>query len=155
MHPPHSEKIIKEFDWSHLYGHPFKNFGWVEQITWIRFLQIVESWINLTIAELFLRADFMAASGEFIGTVAFLLVGLGGIQVCSFIFASTSTEKPEMMINLAISLHAPSRQRRRPTRPAYLPLRPVPRCPIFRYVYARPDIISQFSSFRDRMLQLV
>ncbi|KNZ51632.1 hypothetical protein VP01_387g2 [Puccinia sorghi] len=77
MHPPHSEKIIKEFDWSHLYGHPF--------------LQIVESWINLTIAELFLRADFMAASGEFIGTVAFLLVGLGGIQFHGAQYSGTYT----------------------------------------------------------------
>ncbi|POW19414.1 hypothetical protein PSHT_04684 [Puccinia striiformis] len=55
MHLTHPEKIVKKFDWSHLYGHPLENFA----------------------------VDFMAASGEFIGTVAFLMVGLGGIQAAA------------------------------------------------------------------------
>lgn len=49
------ERIIKKFDWSHLSVHPLKN----------------------------IRSDLLAASGEFIGTIAFLLVGLGGIQAAA------------------------------------------------------------------------
>ncbi|KAA1133456.1 hypothetical protein PGTUg99_014312 [Puccinia graminis f. sp. tritici] len=55
MNLTHPEKITQKYDWSHFYGHPLLNF----------------------------RADFMAASGEFVGTIAFLLVGLGGIQAAA------------------------------------------------------------------------